>query len=320
MTWVASSPAARRAQFGKFLLGTGNMGGVALTTGPGIGLSDDDSLALIDQAISEGVTILDTADIYADGNSERIVGVWNKQHSDTDLLIQSKTGVTHNGPDLSAHRVARQLDHSIETIGRVDLYIAHAVDPRTPWAESLPVFSSAVRDGRIRAYGLSNVTEAALTAALETADSLDLVRPEIIQNAYSLLAREDEAAVLPIAKSEGLAYTPFSPLAYGILAGRYSRGERPTAGSSRASTGPRALGFLDNAELMNRVQQFDQIAAARGVSPAGLALAWLMNRPLVTASIIGISRPSQWQGVHEAIKLAWSDDIAGELDDLFPTR
>jgi aryl-alcohol dehydrogenase-like predicted oxidoreductase len=231
MTWIAASQQERREQLGRFLLGTGGIGGIAGATGPGLGLSDSEGLALIDRAVEEGFKVLDTADMYTGGNSERVVGTWNRAHPTAGILIQTKTGITPDGPDLSPDRVTRQLEHSIAVLGRVDLYVAHQVDPGTPWAESLPVFSRAVENGTIRAYGLSNVDGEALASALETADRLRLVRPELIQNQCSLLARGDDQDVLPLVQSEGLAYTPFSPLANGLLAGRYSNGERPAPGS-----------------------------------------------------------------------------------------
>jgi aryl-alcohol dehydrogenase-like predicted oxidoreductase len=316
MTWLASSPEARREQFGRFLLGTGGIGGIAVSTGPGLGLSETEGLALIDRAVGEGFKVLDTADVYTGGASERVVGMWNKAHSDAGVLIQSKTGATTEGPNLSPERVARQLEHSVAVLGRVDLYVAHQVDPGTPWAESLPVFSRAVEAGTIRAYGLSNVSGPVLTDALETADRLGLVRPDLIQNSYSLLVRSDDADVLPIVKAEGLAYTPYSPLATGVLAGRYSRGEQPAVGS-RAGTASRSGDYLGNPELMEKVRQFDRLAAAHGVSSAGLALAWLVNHPIVTAPIVGISKESQWQGIHEAVQLEWTSAISDALDSLF---
>ncbi|MEV6843627.1 aldo/keto reductase [Actinoplanes sp. NPDC051411] len=319
MTWIASTTLARRAQFGRFLLGAGNIGGSGSAVGPGIGLSDTEGFGLIDRAVEEGFKILDTADFYTRGNSERVIGLWNKGHPDSDLLIQTKTGVTANGPDLSPGRVERQLRRSVETLGRVDLYLAHTVDPKTPWSGTLAVLGGAVQDGRIRAYGLSNVDEAALTSALDTADRLGLPRPELIQNGYSLLVRSDDEAVLPIVESEGLAYTPYSPLANGILAGRYSKGEKPAEGS-RASTGPRAKGLLDDPTAMKRVKQFDEIAAEQGVSSACLALAWVINRPVMTAPIIGISRDSQWRNVREATEFPWTEEIAARLDELFPAK
>src|SRR5882762_2169550 len=209
MTWIAASQQERREQIGRFLLGAGGIGGIAGATGPGLGLSDSEGLALIDRtvdesqalavgqgqcradsgglalidrAVEEGFKVLDTADMYTGGNSERVVGTWNRTHPDAGIFIQTKTGITPDGPDLSPDRVARQLEHSIAVLGRVDLYVAHQVDPNTPWAESLPVFSRAVENGTIRAYGLSNVDGEALASALKTADRLGLVRPELVQN------------------------------------------------------------------------------------------------------------------------------------------
>lgn len=317
MTWIASSSQERRAQLGAFMLGTGNIGGVATQTGPGLGLSDDEGLGLIDRAVAEGFKVIDTADVYTGGNSERVVGLWNRAHPDSGMVVQTKTGFTSGGPDLSPARVTRQLEHSIDTLGRVDVYFAHAVDPRTPWSESLPAFSAAVESGRIRAYGLSNVDRAALESALETADRLGLVRPELVQNSYSLIVRGDDLSVLPIVRAEGLAYTPYSPLANGILAGRYTRGERPEKGS-RASTGRRTDEFLGDPELMKRVEAFDRLAADHAVTPAGLALAWLVNHPVVAAPVIGVSKESQWQGVHEALAFPWTPEISTHLDALFP--
>ena len=317
MTWIAASPDARREQFGRFLLGTGNIGGLAATTGQGIGLSDEEGFSLIDRALTEGAKILDTSDIYAGGNSERVVGAWHQAHPNADALIQTKTGVTADGPNLAPERVRQQLQHSIALLGRVDLFLAHTVDPNTSWSDSLPVFSTAVETGQIHAYGLSNVDEATLSSALETADRLGLVRPEVIQNAYSLIVRNDDRSVLPLVEAEGLAYTPYSPLANGILAGRYSKGEQPARGT-RASTSPKAPGLLADPAVMSRVREFDQLAAELNVSSAGLAMAWVTNQPLVTAPIIGISKDSQWQGVHEAAQVDWTAELAERISGLFP--
>lgn len=271
MTWIASSPDIRRKQFGRFLLGTGNIGGLAATTGAGIGLSDDEGLSLIDRALTEGAKIIDTADIYTGGNSERVVGTWSQAHPKSDALIQTKTGVTADGPNLAPERVRQQLKHSITS------------------------------------------------SALETADRLGLVRPELVQNAYSLIVRDDDRSVLPLVEAEGLAYTPYSPLANGILAGRYSRGEQPARGT-RASTSPRAPGLLANPTVIGQVRKFDELAAERKVSPAGLALAWVTHQPLLTAPIIGISNAAQWQGVHEALQIDWTAELAERINEIFPAN
>lgn len=316
MTWIASTHSGRREQLGPFILGTGNIGGVAMSTGPGIGLSEDEGLALLDRAVAEGFTAFDTADAYTGGTSERVIGQWNRTHPDSSTLTQTKTGVTANGPDLDPERIRRQLANSTKTLGHVDLYLAHTTDPSTPWERSLPVFSDAVDDGRIRAYGLSNVNAIQLADALATADRLGLHRPEIVQNSYSLLDRSDDRDVLPLVTAEGLAYTPFSPLANGILAGRYSDGQRPQTGS-RASTAPHAERRLGDAELMDTVRRFDTLAADHGISPAGLALAWLLNHAAVTAPIVAFSKEHHWRSIDESRAFDWDTNLDDALDTLF---
>jgi 1-deoxyxylulose-5-phosphate synthase len=315
MTWISAGQQERREQIGRFLLGTGGIGGIAGATGPGLGLSDSEGLALIDRAVGEGFKVLDTADVYT-GGKQRARRRHLEPGSSRCRDPHPDKNRHHPGPDLSPDRVTRQLEHSIAVLGRVDLYIAHQVDPGTPWAESLPVFSRAVENGTIRAYGLSNVDGEALAFALETADRLRLVRPELIQNQYSLLARGDEQDVLPLVQSEGLAYTPFSPLANGLLVGRYSNGERPAPGS-RASVASRSAHLLGDPRTVARLREFDRIAETQEVTPAGLALGWLLHHSVVTAPIVSVSKESQWQGIHEALTLSWTDALGELLDKVF---
>lgn len=178
------------------------------------------------------------------------------------------------------------------------------------------MFSRAVEDGTIRAYGLSNVDAEALTSALEAADRLGLVRPELVQNQYSLLARGDETEVLPIVGSEGIAYIPFSPLANGLLAGRYSHGERPAPGS-RASIVSRSAHLLDDPGIVAKLGEFDRLAESEGITPAGLALGWLLHHPGIDAPIISVSKESQWHGVHEALGLDWTDRLGELVEGIF---
>lgn len=305
-----------REQLRPVLLGTGNFGGIAGTVGLGVGLDAQQADAIMEHAIGVGITVLDTADIYAQGASERIVGDWVRAHPDANVLIQTKTGNTATGPDLSAERIAQQLQRSIKTLGRVDLFLAHRVDPNTPWETSLPVFSQAVEEGTIRAYGVSNVSAEDLADVLGTVDRLGLARPVLVQNEYSLLARGDDAELLPIVEAEGLLYTPFSPLANGLLTGRYSNGERPGHGA-RASVASRSASFLDDHATVARLRTLDALAAGHGVSSTTLALAWVLNRPLVAAPIISVSRPEQWPAAWAATQFAWSSKLDEALDDIF---
>lgn len=319
MTWIASTNAERRTQLGQFLLGTGNIGGIGLATGPGIGLSPEEGLQLIERAAGAGFKVFDTADAYTGGTSQLVVGTWNKAHPDRTVLTQTKTGVTDKGPNLTPERIRRQLAQSTAVLGHVDLYLAHVVDPETPWEKSLPVFHDAIEDGTISAYGLSNVDAPQLAAALDAADRLRIHRPEIIQNSYSLLDRSDDHEVLPLVHAEGLAYTPYSPLAKGLLAGRYSNGEVPAPGSRAGATG-QTNAYLSNPEVMATIRRFDDLAKDLRISPAGLALGWLINHAVVTAPVVAFSRESHWTGVDEARELHWTPAVSRELDEMFPAR
>jgi aryl-alcohol dehydrogenase-like predicted oxidoreductase len=158
MTWIASTTLARRARFGRLVLGTGNIGGSGSAVGPGIGLSDAGAFDLIDRALGEGIKVLDTADFYTRGNSERVIGSWNREHPDSEVLIQTKTGVTAAGPDLSPERVEQQLRRSIEALGRVDIFLAHTVDPKTPWSDTLAVLGAAVQTAEFGRTGCPTST------------------------------------------------------------------------------------------------------------------------------------------------------------------
>lgn len=300
----------------RFIFGAGGLGGIAGASGPGIGATEHQARPLLDHAIELGINVIDTADIYAGGASEHILGRWLASRPDADVLIQTKTGHTADGPDLSPQRLLAQLEHSRSVLGRVDLFLPHTVDPTTPWSASLPVLNDAVEQGIIRAYGLSNVTAADLTSALETTDRLDLRRPSLIQNQYSLIARDDDTSLLPLVRAENIGYTPYSPLANGLLAARYSHGQTPAHGS-RASIASRAADHLTDQAMMTRIRRFDRVADDHGLSSAALALAWLLHQPGITAPIIAPSKPDQWTAITDAINVVWTDTFATAVDEAF---
>jgi 1-deoxyxylulose-5-phosphate synthase len=300
----------------RFILGAGNFGGSAMATGPGIGLDEEQSGALIDRALELGINVVDTADVYCKGASERMVGAWHARHADSDLLVTTKTGFTKDGPNLKPERLRDQIEKSRKILGRVDLFLPHTVDPNTPWSDSLPVLSDAVDQGLIRAYGLSNVTEEGLSSALETADRLGIRRPQLIQNRYSLIVRGDDNGVLPIVRAESISYTPYSPLSAGLLAGRYIDGEEAGHGS-RLSTQVPAKGALEDQALVEKVRRFNAAAQRNGLAPAALAFAWLLNRPGVTAPIVGVSKPHHWDPVIASVKVAWTDSLAEAVEEAF---
>jgi aryl-alcohol dehydrogenase-like predicted oxidoreductase len=300
----------------RFILGAGNFGGVAMVTGPGIGLDEEQSGALIDHALGLGITVVDSADIYCQGESERIVGAWHERHPDSNLVITTKTGFTKDGPNLKPERLRSQIERSRKILGRIDLFLAHTVDPDTPWSDSLPVLSDAVDQGLIRAYGLSNVTERNLSSALETADRLGIRRPQLIQNRYSLIARGDDEGVLPLVRAEAISYTPYSPLAAGLLAGRYLNGEGAEQGI-RLSTQVPTKDAMEDQALVEKIRRFNDAAKQNGLAPAALALAWLLSRPGVTAPIVGVSKPHHWDPITASVRVAWTHRLEETAEEAF---
>src|SRR5215204_5599171 len=222
-------------EISRIILGCGNFGGIG--SSPmffGAGETESEAHAIMDAAWAAGITTFDTADAYGGGRSESYIGSWLRlQGPDVRerLVLTTKTfNPMHEGADhgLSPDRIRRQLESSLARLGipEVDLYLPHDMDPDTPLAETIGALDELVAEGKIRAYGGSNVDAAWLD------DALGIGRPDWVQNSYSLLERDDEVGVLPVCAREGLGYTPFSPLAGGWLTGKYRRA-RPLPEGSR---------------------------------------------------------------------------------------
>jgi aryl-alcohol dehydrogenase-like predicted oxidoreductase len=244
----------------------------------------------LDRFVEAGGTFVDTADVYARGESESIIGRWfaSRPADVTDRIVLATKGrfptaADPNGAGLSARHLTRALD-------AIDLYQAHSFDPLTPLDETLRTLDGFVRAGKIRYYGFSNFTGWQLTKAVHLARELGLVAPVTLQPQYSLLVREIEYEIVPAARDAGLGLMPWSPLGGGWLTGKYQRDQRPT-GATRLGDDPnRGMEAWDRRgtdrtwDIIGAVQD---IAEARGVSMAEVALAWVTDRPGVTSTILG---------------------------------
>jgi 1-deoxyxylulose-5-phosphate synthase len=304
------------------IYGAGSIGGVG--SNPLFrhrGISFYDGLERLDEAWRLGIRVVDTADAYAGGESERAVGQWVRLRAADGALIATKVGAIvssgQTGPDLSPEHIARQLARSIERLGRVDLYLAHAADPVTPIEASMAAFARAQTAGTIRAYGVCNVDVPLLETWLAAADKAGLPRPGWVQNRFNLLDRTDEGALIPLVTAEGLGYTPFSPLGGGVLSDRYLDGHPIPADSRIGVAGDRLYAGMHTPGNLGRVAALRDIARRDGRSVAALALAWLLAHPAVTAPIVSPSTSAQWAAVEEAIALDLSKDQVREISDLF---
>lgn len=307
----------------EFVYGAGSIGGVGSSAGTrGSGNTPDEGMERLDEAVELGINMVDTADAYGGGVSERTVGRWMHERQPADMVVSTKVGMVSRadgsrGVDLTRGHIDRQLAQSLERLGGVDLYIAHATDPVTPLEETLRAFSDAQEDGRIKCWGLSNVPAERIKLVLDTADRLGLHRPASIENRLNLLDRKDESEVLPMVASEGLGYTPFSPLAGGILSERYLDGAEPQAGSRIAVAGHIYYTGFHTSENLAKVNLLRDLAREFEISVSGLALAWLRDHEHITAPIVAPRINSQWGAVIEADRVRLDNDALDRISTIF---
>jgi aryl-alcohol dehydrogenase-like predicted oxidoreductase len=259
------------------------------------------SHAQLDRFIEAGGNFVDTADVYAAGRSEEIIGRWfaDRPADVTEPVVLATKGRfpaagdgSPNAAGLSARHLTRALDASLRRLGldSVDLYQVHAYDALTPVEETLRTLDRFIQAGKIRYYGLSNFTGWQLTKAVHLARALNVAEPVTLQPQYSLLSREIEWEIVPACLDAGLGLLPWSPLGGGWLSGKYRRDQRPT-GDTRLGDDPnRGMEAYDRRgteQTWNVIDEVQKIAEDRGVSMAQVALAWVTARPAVTATILG---------------------------------
>ncbi len=281
-------------------LGCGNFGGIGSAPAFfGQGLSEEEALELMDAAWELGITHFDTADAYGGGRSEQAIGTWIQSRGVRPTLTTKTYNPVSEGADrgLAPARIVRQLRSSLERLGveQVELYLAHEYDPDVPLAETFGAFETLSREGHIGAYGVSNFDADQLEAALAAGD------PQAIQNAHSLLGRTEEADVLPLCSRRQIAYLAFGPLAGGWLTGKYRRGEAFPPGS-RMTQRPEPYESLVNDRTFDALERLGAFARERGMSIAGVALAWLLADDRVTQIVVGPGRPAHLDPVREALR------------------
>ena len=309
----------------RIVLGCGNFGGVGSAPAFfGQGIARDEAPRIMDAAWDLGITTFDTADAYGGGRSETWIGEWlaGKGPAVRDaIVVETKTfNPMTEGADrgLSRQRIRRQVETSLQRLGleRIPLYMAHAPDPDTPVEETLSTFDELVRAGTVGAVGASNYSADELAEALEISELEDLTRYEWAQNSFSLLERDDEDTVFPVCHEHGLGYEAFGPLAGGWLAGRYRRGEGYPEGS-RMTQRPDGYRRYEDDAVFDALEAFEREALGRGVSMAGLALAWLLGVPEVSAVVVGPTRAEQLEPVREALLLELSAEEHAHLGGFF---
>ncbi len=269
----------------------------------------------LDMAIDAGVNLVDTADIYSFGLSEEIVGKAVAGRRDRILLATKARMPLSDGPNdagLSRHHLMRSLEASLRRLGTeyVDLYQVHEWDGQTPLAETLETLDSLVRAGKVRYIGCSNYAGWQLMKALGVSDRLGYQRFVSQQIYYSLQARDAEYELIPAGIDQGVGVLVWSPLAGGLLSGKYRRGQD----SARRLAGWDEPPVRDANQLYDTVDALVEVAAGRGVSPAQVALAWLLRRPGITSLVVGARTDEQLSDNLRAADLRLTDAEQGRLD------
>lgn len=293
-------------------LGCGNFGGIGSAPAFfGKGETKEEAFVLLDTALDMGINFFDTANAYGGGRSETYIGQWLKGKGSSvrdQLLLSSKVfnpvGAGPNDSGLSRRHVMQQIEASLSRLGvdYLDMYLIHEPDPATPLQETLRALDDLVHQGKVRYIGASNMPAWLMTKALWMSDKYGLHRFEWVQNSYSLLDRADEVDLFPLCADQKLGYTPFSPLAGGMLTGKYRYDSDYPAGS-RMTLRPEPYFKFWSQETFAGLERLQEMAQERGVSLPGLALAWVINNPHVTAPIIGPRKPEHFQPIREALEL-----------------
>ncbi|MFD5389905.1 aldo/keto reductase [Streptomyces sp. NPDC127074] len=288
-------------------------------------LDIDDARPIVRRAVEDGVTFFDTADMYSMGRSEEITGELLRElfPGRDDYVLATKVyspmGEGPNDRGLSRKHILAGIDASLRRLGtdHVDLYQIHRFDPGTPIEETMEALHDVVRAGKARYIGASSMFAWQFAKAQHTAEAHGWTRFVSMQNHYNLLYREEEREMNPLCLDQGVGVIPWSPLARGLLAGTRDRDRTGT--TVRAGNDPLVEKWYADAEF-SILDATRAIAEQRGVSPARVALAWLLGRPAVTAPIVGATKIGHLEDAVAAVGLTLDEAEVARLEDPYRPR
>jgi aryl-alcohol dehydrogenase-like predicted oxidoreductase len=278
-------------------------------------LPEDESRVLIEKALAAGITFFDTANVYSAGSSEEITGrALGDFAQREDVVLATKVfnrmRPGPNGAGLSRKAILAELEASLTRLGTdyIDLYQIHRWDPATPIEETLEALDSAVRSGKVRYLGASSMWAWQFSKALHLAGEHGWHRFVSMQDHYNLLNREEEREMLPLCVDEGIGVIPWSPLARGRLTRDWdsstNRSETDEFGSKLYNDGDQVI-----------VERVAQVAEARGVSRAQVALAWVLSKPVVSAPIVGVTKDHHLDDAVAAVDLVLTAEEIATLEE-----
>ena len=261
----------------------------------GVGVGKEAARACLDRAFELGINLVDTANVYGRGAAETLLGelLAGRERSSYVLATKLYFPMSDEDKGLSAAQVRKQIEGSLARLRTdyVDLYQCHRYDPETPLEETMEALTEVVRQGKARFIGCSEWRADQIQASLELTG---VERFTTNQPLYSVLRRRVEAEVIPLCAANGITQIVFSPLAQGVLTGKYLRGEPPPADSRAASERMGwAIDRYVRDDVLAAVDRLRPIAAGLGITSAQLALAWVLRQPNVSSAIVGATRPEQ---------------------------
>jgi aryl-alcohol dehydrogenase-like predicted oxidoreductase len=279
-------------------------------------LADDAAHELVDAAFGLGINFFDTANLYSGGRSEEVLGQALASRPRDSYIVATKVFGTapDGGRGLSREQILKQIDASLDRLGMdfVDLYQCHSWDADVPLEEQLGALTEVVEAGKARWIGVSNWSGEQIRNAVDLAREHGFAKIVSSQPEYSLLNREPEKDVIPVSRESGVSQIVYSPLAQGVLTGKYAPGGTAGEGTRAAARSEWMQLYRD--DVLERVQHLRPIADELGCSMAQLALAWILREPNVASAIIGASRPDQLRDNAGASGLELGADVLRAID------
>lgn len=254
---------------------------------------------IVDQARGAGINFIDTADVYNEGRSEEVVGRAIAAHRSWWVLATKLANPTGDGPNdrgLSRRRAFQAVEASLRRLGTdtIDILYLHRPDPGTPLAETVLALADLIRQGKVRYVGMSNFRAWQVAEVCRLSDQAGIDRPVVSQPYYNLLNRMPEVEQLPACAHYGLGVVPYSPLARGVLTGKYAPGTAPGQDTRAGRDDKRIMETEWRPESLVIAAELAAHAKARGISPGQFAVAWVLNNRIVTAPIAGPRTEAQW--------------------------
>lgn len=292
----------------------------------GGGVEEQTARECIRAAYDLGINFFDTANVYATGESEKVVGAALKEYPRDTLVVATKVFFPMregaNGSGLSRKHIREQCDASLKRLGMdyIDLYQCHRWDPNTPVEETILALEGLVEAGKILYYGVSEWKAWQIAEGMRVATERGLYGMASNQPYYNMLGREIEREVIPVSERLGVGQVVYSPLAQGVLTGKYLPGQ-PAPEGSRASD-PKQNAFLTPGEgsmsedTLTRVQNLKPVAERLGLSMAQLAVAWILRQSNISSVIVGASRPDQVRDNAAAVEHSLSEETLKEIDGI----